>query len=237
MFQQAHRVVVVTVAGVRWITAAVAAMRINDSSTQLLRPSRFGEPESPRQVAHWPLESLSQLRIFAMTYVDAPTLTCSSHAALGDVRRSAVARGLFQCLIVAEGEPRRQLLTEAAERSGWEAVACGDPQSAIAAQAVMHFQLALVDLAGQSLADYSPLLERLSSQGGLLLLACGSESSAREEILARQLGAWVYLPGVEMAEQVSPLCTEARSISEKARLAHNTRSRIPRSTVGRSARR
>jgi hypothetical protein len=44
---------------------------------------------------------------------------------------------------------------------------------------------------------------------------CGNEGRPQEEIWARQLGAWLYLPGVVESDDVAMLCGEARQIAEQ----------------------
>jgi hypothetical protein len=48
-----------------------------------------------------------------------------------------------------------------------------------------------------------------------LLVVCGSEDSVDEEMWARQLGAWVYLPGVSGADALMSLFAEARRVGER----------------------
>jgi hypothetical protein len=43
---------------------------------------------------------------------------------------------------------------------------------------------------------------------------CGSEDNVDEELWARQLGAWLYLPGVTDGDSLTSLCVEARRLRE-----------------------
>ena len=49
------------------------------------------------------------------------------------------------------------------------------------------------------------------SMPGLLLVICGHEGEVEEEIWARQLGVWLYVPGLSNApaEDLSLLCQQA----------------------------
>ena len=47
------------------------------------------------------------------------------------------------------------------------------------------------------------------------LIVCGNEGATEEEIWVRQLGAWMYLPGVTEGSNLSLLCSEARHIAER----------------------
>ena len=46
-------------------------------------------------------------------------------------------------------------------------------------------------------------------------MVCGSEDSVDEELWARQLGAWVYLPGVSSGDALMSLFAEARRVSDR----------------------
>ena len=61
----------------------------------------------------------------------------------------------------------------------------------------------------------SAAVQKLAPTSGLLLIVCGNEGSIDEEIQVRQLGAWLYLPGVSDGDSVSLLCSEARHITER----------------------
>ncbi len=54
-------------------------------------------------------------------------------------------------------------------------------------------------------------------------LICGAENDVKQEIWARQLGAWLYLPGVAVAEAMALLSEQARYLIEKA----NSESAVP----------
>ena len=78
--------------------------------------------------------------------------------------------------------------------------------------------LALVDLDQVSDHERQELrsaIEVLSSQSGLLIVLCGQENQPQEEIWARQLGVWLYLPGVKDGTELSVLCSEARPLAER----------------------
>jgi hypothetical protein len=79
----------------------------------------------------------------------------------------------------------------------------------------MFVQLAMIDLQGRQSDDFCGLLEKLAPAAGLLLIVCGNEGNVREEIWVRQLGAWLYLPGVVESSDVSLLCSEARHIAQR----------------------
>jgi hypothetical protein len=62
------------------------------------------------------------------------------------------------------------------------------------------------------------LVERLTAQRDLLVALCGRDADDMEEVWARQLGAWLYLPKVTAASDVSSICGEALQLA-----AHGSR--------------
>jgi hypothetical protein len=72
--------------------------------------------------------------------------------------------------------------------------------------------MAVVDLASAVLGETTPLLEQLAMTSGLLLVVCGQDGDAQEEVFVRQVGAWLYLPGGIQAEQLTVLCSEALAL-------------------------
>lgn len=150
-----------------------------------------------------------------MAHSDGFSIPAIGHAQLIPARGARKQTGVFQCLVVSASPARQQILAQAAAESGWKTVICSDTASALACLGVMFLQLAMVDLEGQDPGTYHELLERLAPATGLLLIVCGNEGEEEEEIWVRQLGAWLYLPGVRDSSDVALLCREARHIAEK----------------------
>ena len=59
------------------------------------------------------------------------------------------------------------------------------------------------------------IAEEFAARPGTLLVVCGSEDSVEEELWARQLGAWVYLPGVSSGDALVSLFAEARRVADR----------------------
>ena len=59
----------------------------------------------------------------------------------------------------------------------------------------MCTQLAFVDLEGVQGVGFQTLVRQLADQRQVLLVVCGHEQDGTEEVWARQLGVWFYLPG------------------------------------------
>lgn len=124
----------------------------------------------------------------------------------------------FQCLVVSGQPQRRELLARAAEHAGWETVECADARNGWMASQRSLFRLAVIDLAewgSDGVDEVRQLAERLARASGLLMMMCGNECDALEEIWARQLGAWLYLPGMGEEADIEMLCREARPIAER----------------------
>jgi hypothetical protein len=78
--------------------------------------------------------------------------------------------------------------------------------------------MVIVDLEGaplQSPDGFRVFAERIAGESNRLIVVCGNEGNAREEIWARQLGAWMYLPGVDDQSDVAMVCGEAKNVVEK----------------------
>jgi len=49
----------------------------------------------------------------------------------------------------------------------------------------------------------------------MLLAVCGKSDDANGEVWSRQLGVWMYLPGVDCQSDIALLCAEAKHVLEK----------------------
>jgi hypothetical protein len=110
------------------------------------------------------------------------------------------------------------MLNSAAIDAGWQTIVCADAVAARIAAGRQRLGLALVDLesiAGDVMRDVRGFVEELSTVHDVLLALCGNLKSPSEETWARQLGTWLYLPGVTCADDLSIVCSHARETSEK----------------------
>ena len=131
-------------------------------------------------------------------------------------RRVKKKRSAFQCLVVSTRAKRRLLLEEAATEGGWDSLVFDEVESSWTALKRQKFGLALIDLDGvDSPEELKELAEEVSKMKDTLLILCGNEGEAMEEIWARQLGVWLYLPGVTAGSDVISLCEQARPVVEK----------------------
>jgi hypothetical protein len=139
---------------------------------------------------------------------------------LPDARRSAGRKPLVAletCLVVSVSPRRAQLLARAAHQEHWATIVCNCAEDALRQSVRQRVQLALVDLQSAPAAHARPLkqlVEQLAARR-LLLAVCGKPNDVNGEVWSRQLGVWMYLPGVDSESDVALLCAEARSVLEK----------------------
>ena len=150
-----------------------------------------------------------------MTYRDAKTISVRGQVQLRFARRAAKAIQTYQCLVVSGNPERAEMIERAAAEGGWRTVICTDAATALTHLSRSFVHLAVVDLEGAASRSFRPVLEQLTARGGLLLIVCGNEGNLEEEIWVRQLGAWLYLPGVAENSNLALLCGEARQIAER----------------------
>lgn len=133
--------------------------------------------------------------------------------------RSTRRTGLLDCLVVTGDSALKRRCEVAVELAGW--LECATPEtSEELRQAVdREFQLVIVDITaplGDRVNDTLELAEEMAARPDTLVVICGSQQSVDEELWARQLGAWLYLPGVRDGDSLTSLCVEARRLRDSA---------------------
>lgn len=145
-----------------------------------------------------------------------PTTLVSSDPRRSFVRVAPAA--LRMCLVVSASPLRSQMLVRAAQEEHWATIVCRGADEA-ARQAVRNrIQLALVDMQAVPLGEervFRALVEQLALRDGPLVAVCGNPNDSLGEVWSRQLGVWMYLPGVDSESDLSLVYSEARSIVEK----------------------
>lgn len=125
---------------------------------------------------------------------------------------------LHTCLVVSSSSQRAQQIAHAANREQWSTIICHSADDGLR-QAVRNcVQLTLVDLQSAATTQQEPLrelVEHLAGQSRSLLVVCGTPDDTSDEIWSRQLGVWMYLPGMNGQSDLTEICSEARSIVEK----------------------
>jgi DNA-binding NarL/FixJ family response regulator len=126
-------------------------------------------------------------------------------------------RGLLTCLVVSGDASRRERLVAAASLAGWNRSTVPEDAATLHTAASHDVSLAIIDIAspvGERVHDTLELAEELAARPNTLVVICGSEDNADEELWARQLGVWLYLPGVADGDSLASLCIEARRLQE-----------------------
>jgi hypothetical protein len=132
---------------------------------------------------------------------------------------TGVGTGIGSFLIASADRSRREMIALAANDAGWETIVCHDEASAMAAVQRLRFQMAWVDLESpQTSSGFRELCRSIAALPHVLQVVCGNVEDAKEEIWARQLGVWLYLPGVslEHAGELAMLCEQAQLVAGMA---------------------
>lgn len=124
----------------------------------------------------------------------------------------------LKCLVVSGDGGLRGRLDTMADLGGWAACEAPVDTSDLRSAIEGDYELVVVDIAhplGERVNDTIEVAEEYASRPGTLLVVCGSDESVDEELWARQLGAWVYLPGVSGGDALMSLFAEARRVLER----------------------
>jgi len=121
-------------------------------------------------------------------------------------------------LVVSTSARRAQLWVRAAHEEHWATIVCTTGEDAIRQSVRQRVDLALVDLQSATAEQEGRLktvVQQLAARHGPLLAVCGKSDDTTGEVWSRQLGVWMYLPGVDGQSDIALLCSEARSILRK----------------------
>lgn len=146
-----------------------------------------------------------------------------SRAMVADRPRQAKRRGRKvaaggACLVISADGLKRMMFGQSAERCGWQQVVCEDTASALEHLESGNVGMVLIDTASTgdaSLEAQRWLVERLAENKKVLTVVCGRTSDSQEEIWARELGVWMYLPGVAPESEIDPMLLAGREISAR----------------------
>ena len=132
--------------------------------------------------------------------------------------RAGRGPGFLKCLVVSGDEALRHRLDTMSELAGWSA--CETPADAVELRALVEgdYHLVIADIAsplGERVNDTVEIAEEFAGRPNTLIVVCGSGESVDEELWARQLGAWVYLPGVSGGDALMSLFAEAQRVVER----------------------
>jgi hypothetical protein len=145
-----------------------------------------------------------------------PATLASPEARTTDLRRAPPAVHL--CLVVSTSPRRAQLWVRAAHEEQWATIVCSTADDAMRQSVRNRVELALVDLQSAPATQESTLrrlVEQLAARNGPLLAVCGKPDDTTGEVWSRQLGVWMYLPGIDSQSDIALLCSEARNVLRK----------------------
>jgi hypothetical protein len=112
--------------------------------------------------------------------------------------RTLVLPDLLRCLVLTWSEGRADLLRSAARNESWQATVNVDTREFLRNVFLLRVPLTFVDLPAiqqQKYTVWQNAAERAKDLSDSLVVICGVGGDSAEEIWARQLGAWAYLPG------------------------------------------
>jgi hypothetical protein len=139
-----------------------------------------------------------------------------------DPRAPATRRAppaLQTCLVVSTSPRRAQLFARAAHEELWATMVCSTADDALRQTVQQRIDLGLIDLQSAERMQVAPLrtlVEKLAhGRNAPLLAVCGKPDDTTGEVWSRQLGVWMYLPGVDSQSDIALLCAEARGILQK----------------------
>jgi hypothetical protein len=139
---------------------------------------------------------------------------------LPDIRATTKRRApaaLQMCMVVSVSPRRAQMLVRAAHEEHWATIVCNSAEDALRQAARQRVQLALIDLQSapaDRVCSLKKMVEQLAARR-MLLAVCGKSDDAIGEVWSRQLGVWMYLPGVDSQSDIALLCAEAKHVLEK----------------------
>jgi len=134
---------------------------------------------------------------------------------------------LHRCMLVSLSEQRIELFRSVAENQSWQTVVCSSADQFLRSLFRLRVSLTVVDLPKFTEAYYTELRSAVERAGALsdsLIVVCGygdraneiraGEIQANEELWARQLGIWAYLPEVGDPGKLGLIFEEARQAVE-----------------------
>ncbi len=131
----------------------------------------------------------------------------------GAPMRMLAPPGLLRCLIYSWNDSRAEGLQSAAENEAWDAIVCNNAGKFIKHLFRMKVPLTIVDLPEPNQVNYQKMREasaKVCDISDSLLILCGNSEDSSEEIWARGLGAWSYLPQVTNPRKINWVFEEAR---------------------------
>ncbi|MDC0935441.1 hypothetical protein OAS39_04070 [Pirellulales bacterium] len=124
-------------------------------------------------------------------------LTPAARASREERHSRQIASACMQCLVVAPTDDRRQMIRDAAQTQAWDVTVCSNSTEFLRCVFRQKVALIVIDLPRDESGEYRQMRNAAEDAVRLsdaLLLVSGAGASADEEIWARSLGVWSYLP-------------------------------------------
>lgn len=139
-------------------------------------------------------------------------------------RVGVAAAGQPACLLLAANAARRDGLQSAARSAGWAVVSCETVSEAVRQSQRWLTQLAAIDFGfvpDGAKQGYRQFVESVGRSDRLMLIS-DEPGSTESELLARQSGAWLYLPSPRFDESLVELFAEALQATSKSAVSRVT---------------
>lgn len=134
-----------------------------------------------------------------------------------------VLPSMLHCLMLTWCDERTELLCTAAENESWNSTVNLDFQEYLRNLFRLRVPLTLIDLPSLESTSYPSIQQaagHASEIGSLQVIICGNEGHHEEEIWARSLGVWAYLPGDSGQAGLEYLFSDARQALAKSAMTY-----------------
>lgn len=132
--------------------------------------------------------------------------------------RVGVVPSPASCLVVSGDLAMRNRARSVADITDWTVCDAPAGSEEMRAAADREYDLVIIDIAhpcGDRVTDSVSLAEEFARRPGTLLVVCSSGESVDDELWARQLGVWAYLPGASTGDSLVSLFQEAGRMSAR----------------------
>lgn len=136
---------------------------------------------------------------------------------------SLVLPSMLHCLMLTWCDERAGLLRRAAENESWQSTVNLDVQEYLRNLFRLRVPLTLLDLPSLDSRVYPGVQQaayHASEIGNSQVIICGNEGQSEEEIWARSLGVWAYLPGDGGAVGLEYMFSSARQALAKSAMSY-----------------
>jgi len=139
------------------------------------------------------------------------------------------------CHVASADRSLRHRLGAAAELAGWsvdDAPVDGAPLMMALRQAPDLVVIDLMNPAGETAGELEAFARKVAARPDILLIVCGDADDPRHECWARELGAFVYVPGLSSGDSIVAMFRQAftvvsRTLAPTGSIASSEGQRLP----------